>query len=264
MTSGPGRRCLAALAALLLGGAVPAASGADAAAAIRDWEYVLDRYVDAQGRTDFAAAAADRAALDRFVAYVGSHGPRTTPAAFAGRAEQLAFHINAYNALALAGVLDEGIPADFGTLWRRAAFFRFRAVTVDGQRTNLYDYENRTIRPLGEPRVHFALNCMVRACPRLPRAPFRPETLEASLDAAAREFFASDRHLRVDPVARTVAVSAILDFYTGDFASSGSPADLIPYINRYRSPAVPPDYRLRFIPYDWTVNRRPAGATPSP
>lgn len=253
--SWPGR--LAALAALLLAGPVPVASGADFAEALRDWEYVLDRYVDAQGRTDFARAAADRAALDRFVAWVGRHGPRTTPAAFAGRAEQLAFHINAYNALALAGVLDEGIPADFGTLWKRAAFFRFRAVTVDGQRTNLYDYENRVIRPLGEPRVHFALNCMVRACPRLPREPFRPATLDATLEAAAREFFARDLHLRVDQATGTVRVSAILDFYTADFAPSGRPADLIPYINRYRAPPVPAGYRVRFIPYDWTVNRQP-------
>ncbi len=262
MPAGRWGRMLALLMGLVGAVAAPPASSADFASVLGDWAYVLDRYVDAQGRTDFAAAAADRAALDRFVAYVASHGPRSDPTRFATREQALAFHINAYNALALAGVLDEGIPADFATLWKRAAFFRFRGITVDGQRTNLYDYENRVILPLGEPRVHFALNCMVRACPRLPQIPFRAETLEASLDAAAREFFASDLHLRVDPVAGTVGVSAILDFYTRDFAPSGRPADLIPYINRYRSPPVPPGSRLRFIPYDWTVNRQPDGELP--
>ena len=246
---------------LLLAGQLPATAAADAdqwQAALADWQLVLTRRVDDQGRVDFAGAATDRAALDRFVAFVGSHGPRATPEFFPGREAALAFHLNAYNALAMAGVLDAGIPQDFSSLLKRARFFKFRAVQVDGKKTSLYDYEKDVIRPLGEPRVHFALNCMVRACPRLPREAFRVATLDAQLESAAREFFAKPLHLRVIDRDREVRVSEILDFYTEDFAPSGRPQDLLPYINRYREVAVPLDFRVRYIPYDWTLNGQPA------
>ncbi len=32
---------------------------------------------------------------------------------------------------------------------------------------------------------------------------------------------------------------------------------LIAYVNRYRTKLIPPDYRVEFIPYDWTVAIRP-------
>jgi hypothetical protein len=51
-----------------------------------------------------------------------------------------------------------------------------------------------------------------------------------------------------------VRVSAILKFYTADFLAKAP--TLIAYINRYRETAIPDDYEIVFIAYDWTVNRR--------
>ena len=48
---------------------------------------------------------------------------------------------------------------------------------VGGKTISLYKLENDVIRPLGEERVHFALNCMVVSCPRLPRAAFSAAAL---------------------------------------------------------------------------------------
>ncbi|MGE0388309.1 MAG: DUF547 domain-containing protein [Gammaproteobacteria bacterium] len=233
---------------------VRAAGTAEAGAA---WAAVLQRFVDDRGRVAFERLREDRADLDRYVAWIAGVSPRSDPRAFAGRDQVLAYYINAYNALAMHGVLEAGLPEDFGSFLKRARFFKFRAVTIGGERTSLYDLENDVIRPLGEPRVHFALNCMVRACPRLPREPFDAVTLDARLDAAAREFFASDTHLRIDDARREIRVSEILKFYTEDFVAGGKVQDLPGYIDRYRSPPLPAHYRVRFIPYDWTLNRQP-------
>jgi len=237
------------------------ASGAGAAEtwpeAMAAWSQVLERHVDEQGRTDFAALAADPGPLETVVAFIARVSPGSHPERFAGEQAVLAYHINAYNALAMHGVIDEGIPEDFGNFFKRAGFFKFRKIIIGGRKTSLHDYENDVIRPLGEPRIHFALNCMVRDCPRLPREPFRAETLDAQLEAVTREFFNKPKHLRVDHEAETVWVSEILDFYTEDFAASGRAEDLIPYINRYRAEPVPAPYEVRFIDYDWTVNRQP-------
>jgi hypothetical protein len=225
--------------------------------ALADWASVLERFVDTEGRTNFAALANDRAELDRFVDYLARISPQSEPAQFPTREAVLAYHINAYNALAMHSIIETGIPDGFTSFFRRAAFFRFHKVTIDGKSTNLYDYENKVIRPLGEPRVHFALNCMVRGCPRLPQEPFRAARLDEDLSARAREFFAKPKHIRVDAQNHEVWLSEILDFYTEDFVSDGRADSLIPYVNRFRDTPIDLSYRVRFIPYDWTLNRQP-------
>jgi hypothetical protein len=227
--------------------AVTLSSAVDPQAA---WARVLATHVDGQGRIDFAAMQTDSKDLDTYVAWIAQNDPRSQPAAFATRDEQLAFYINSYNALAMYNVLHAGVlPVD------TAKFFYFRALKVGGRWISLYDYENKVIRPLGEERVHFALNCMVRACPRLPQTPFAAGQLEGQLDAAAREFCNQPLHVEPMPAANKVRLSQILDFYTEDFTSKAP--SLIDYCNRYRTDKIPATWAVEFIPYDWTLNQRP-------
>jgi len=221
------------------------------------WSSVLTRFVDEQGRTDFEALAADRGALDEFVAYVERVSPATAPEIFPRRVDVLAYHLNAYNALVMRGVIDERVTDGFTSFLKRQSFFRLRRVTVGGRSMSLSTYENDVIRALGEPRVHFALNCMVRSCPRLPQAAFSADDLETQLETAAREFCNDPRNVRVDAAAREVWLSSILDFYTEDFAPDGKHESLIAYVNRYRDEPIDLKLAVKFIPYDWTLNRQP-------
>lgn len=214
----------------------------------------MTRFVDDQGRTDFEALAANRSGLDEFISYVERVSPATSPELFPRRADVLAYHLNAYNALAMRGVIDEGITDGFASFFKRQMFFRLRKVVVGGRRMSLATYENDVIRPLGEPRVHFALNCMARSCPRLPQAAFDADELDAQLEAAAREFLNDPRNVRVDAAAREVWLSSIFDFYTRDFAPDGKQESLLDYVNRYRVEPVDRSFAVRFIPYDWTLN----------
>lgn len=221
-------------------------AGQDAGAA---WGRVLATHVDDAGRIDFTALGRDSRDLDVMVASLAATDPDSAPAAFPTAAERIAFHLNAYNALAMYNVLHAGVlPVD------TVKFFYLRELRLGGRWISLYAYENDVIRPIGEERAHFALNCMVRACPRLPRQPFTAAALEQQLDAAAREFFAKPLHVRVDDAARTVWFSQILEFYTGDFLAKAP--SLIEYANRYRTEKIPTDYKVAFTPYDWTLNQK--------
>ncbi len=223
---------------------------ANAATAQDGWAVVLRDRVDAQGRVDFAALQRDPGPLEAYVAYLAV----TAPDSFTDRGSRLAFLINSYNALAMHHVLAFGIPTRL-TLLGRARFFKFSNETVGGQRISLYDYENDVIRPIGDARVHFALNCMSVSCPRLQRQPFTAASLDAELDAAARSFFAEPRNVTVDDARRVLNLSAIMDFYTADFLRHAP--SLAVYVNRYRATPVPPDDTVRFFDYDWTINRQP-------
>jgi hypothetical protein len=102
--------------------------------------------------------------------------------------------------------------------------------------------------------VHFALNCMVQGCPRLPREPFEEDQLAAQLDAAAKLFFSEERNVELQPDRKVVRFSEILRFYTKDFLAR-SPS-LIDYANVYRSEKIPTDWKVEFIPYNWKINKQ--------
>lgn len=218
------------------------------------WNDLLGRRVDAQGRVDFRGIAADRGPLEIVVAGIAQTAPLNAPADFPTQGDALAFHINAYNALAMYNVVRSGIPERLSQL-ERVDFFRLTRFVVGGRELSLDDYRNRVIRPLGDERVHFALNDMTRSSPRLPRGPFTAENLDGELDAAARVFLAEPRNVQPDPARRVVRLSSLFRFHAEDFLRR-SPS-LIAWINRYRTVPIPGDYRVEFIEYDWTVNAQP-------
>lgn len=228
----------------------------DVAAWLDAWEAVLRRRVDAMGRVDFAGLAAAPGPLPEVTRFIATADPRSRPELFPGPAHRLSYYLNAYNALAMGGIVARGIPESLG-LAGRYGFFVNTSFQVGGRGISLKALEDEVIRPLGEERVHFALNCMVRGCPRLPREAFRPERLEAQLAAAAREFCSSGYQVRPDPASRSVFVSQIFEFYTKDFLARAP--SLPAYIDRWRPQPLPAGATLRFFPYDWTVNRQPGG-----
>lgn len=220
------------------------------------WARVLDTAVDDRGRVNFAAIARKPHDLHLYLDYVAKISPTSHPEAFPTKAHKLAYYINSYNALAMHGIIVHGIPDGLPNFVDRAGFFKFTDFSVGGRAISLYDYENELIRALDEPRVHFALNCMSIGCPRLPQTPFRADRLEQQLDAAAREFFNSAKHVQIDPSKGVVRLSEILDFYPEDFVNPRQAESLIGYANRYRRERIPEEYRIEFIPYDWTVAKQ--------
>ncbi len=210
---------------------------------IEAYARVLARFVNERGEVDFSGLSRERADLDAYVIFVAG----TPFDDFAAGDERLAHYINAYNALSMYNVLDSGIPETHAG-FRKLRFFYLKEMVIGGRLMSLYDFENEVIRELGEPRVHFALNCSARGCPVLPRVPFTARGLDGELDRETRKFFAEPRNLRVDHAQETVFVSELLDFYPDDFGP-----DLTAYIGRYSREPIPGSYRVRFIAYDWTI-----------
>ena len=189
--------------------------------------------------------------LDRVVAFIAANDPNSQPGKFPGRAARLGYYINAYNALAMYGVVDAGLPENLGGL-RKFTFFYLRKFSLGGKWISLYEFENDVIRSIGEEKIHFALNCMVVGCPRLPRAAFTASELEHQLDVTTRKFIAETRNVRVDSKNRTVWLSAIFKFYIEDFLAHAP--SLVAYVNEFRADKILTDFEVQFMEYDWTVN----------
>lgn len=217
---------------------------------IDDWANVLKNHVNAIGQVDFKGVQSNPEALDRYVRYVARTDPQRV---FSSADERLAHHINAYNAMAMFAVLENDIHHTNAGL-TKVKFFFLQRYRIANSKKSLYKYE-KEIRALGDPRIHFALNCMSISCPILPQVPFAASSLNKVLDREAKQFFATPSNLKVVAGEKKIYVSEILKFYKGEFITHAG--SLIAYINQYIDEDIPESYDVEFVPYDWTINKSP-------
>ena len=220
------------------------------AQAEKSWQNVLTRFVDTDGWVDFESLKNNREDLDQFIAFVSRSGPRNSPELFTNAADKLAFYINSYNALSVFNILDSGIPESHSGL-KKVKFFAFKKMPIGGEVMSLKTYEDDIIRKQGDPRIHFALNCMAASCPQLPQVAFVGAQLEEQLQSGTKKFFSEKRNLNLESDKKIAYTTEILSFFPEDFLAQAP--TLVDYINRYSSDKVPADYKLKFISYDWTV-----------
>lgn len=232
------------------------------------WTQLLQRFVDERGRVDYRALAKDRAELDRYVAIVEAVGPANRPDLFPSRDHELAFYLNAYNALTWKGVVERGPEEE--SVWKGAIsgynFFKGMKILVAGEKTNLSDFENDVIRArYQDPRVHAALNCASIGCPTLQREAFVAEKLGAQLDAAVRQWVADPYHVALEAGSKKLRVNKIFDWFTDDFLGyekrqGVQQPSLVGWINRYRAAdqQLPTDVKLEINDYDKRINKQQA------
>ncbi len=216
-----------------------------------------------------AALKADPRELDRYVAQLAARSPVSHPQEFPTRESQLAYWINAYNALVMKTVV-ENWPTksvrDIGIL--PYSFFWRKKFALGGRKYTLNAIEGDFLRKkLAEPRIHFALVCAANSCPRLQREAYTPQNTERLLEEAARFFINEPRNLRIDRARNQVTLARIFTFYREDFenyvrahnlSTSGHP--VLDYVRVYANTSnrlaldglVNP--KVESFPYDWGIN----------
>jgi len=228
-----------------------------------DLDALLGSHVSAAG-VDYAGLAASSGGLDAYVTRLAG-----ADVAALGQADAMAFWINAYNALTLQLVvanqplasirdLDDGNPWDART-W-----------TVAGSTVTLNAIEHEILRPMGDARIHAAVNCASKGCPPLATDAFTGPTLDAQLTAASRAW---SRENAVTITEDSVALSAIFDWFGDDFVGSWGPAHHdIPGVEGKQEAALnfvaqylddeqrvwlhAGGYTVTYAEYDWSLNAR--------
>lgn len=272
----PGMSAVVALFALLAGAGVATAQRPGAGSGLPDnavFTAVLTSVVN-DSRVDYARLAEDRSKLDRYLAELESTDPAAVEAASSD--DQLAFWINAYNACMLKRVMDHypiqraggfqgirnrasGRPAN--SVWQIGSVFTGDHCPVAGSERSQDEIEHEIIRPMGDPRIHFAINCAAISCPPLIAEAYEGKMLDDQLDARVYAFVSDPLHLEVDtsggqPAAR---VNVLLDWFKEDFGGhEGIRSFLAGYVSAgTRAVLEDPNGRLSFIDYDWTLNDIP-------
>lgn len=216
------------------------------------FDAVLRTYV-MDGRVEYPCLAADPR-FSRYLKELSSFNAKS----LTERKEQLALWINAYNALAIQGILEGRSPSTF---FGRIDYFKLAKYRVGGQEIDLYDLEHKLLRPLGEPRIHFAIVCASRSCPKLRSEAYTADRLEQQLEESARVFINDPTRNLFDRKRKVAYLSMIFQWFEEDFAArSGS---VLRYIANYVSdPALSQalangGYTVKYLDYDWRLNGAP-------
>lgn len=181
--------------------------------------------------------------------------------------EVLAFWINAYNACTIKLILNfmpinsiKDIPASKRWKWQ--------GWEIAGEKISLDDMEHVKLRPLGEPRIHFAINCASFSCPPLRAEAYKAATLEAQLESTTKAFLEDAKRgmaLKKGSSffsfgdAEKLHVSEIFSWFGGDFVKAEG--SVLSFLKKHVSTErqvllkdLESDGDLGYLEYDWSLN----------
>ena len=220
------------------------------------FDKLLKKHVDGDGYVDYSAwkkSAADRRELQTYLAELG----RADLNRRESKQSQLAFWINAYNAVTIEGILQVYPTSSIRKHTSRFGgynIWKHLPLTVGGKKFSLNDIEHKILRNMGEPRIHFAIVCASVGCPRIRNEAYTADKLNAQLKDNTQDFFSRSKNFQVER--GTIKLSSILKWFGSDFGGSKSAvlSYIRPYLPKTAQPLANSRTRVEYLDYDWRLN----------
>jgi hypothetical protein len=237
------------------------------------WNLLLKEHVrwnpdHTASQVDYAQIKSNRVPLDLYLGKLSAVS-RVEFDSF-NRDQELAFLINAYNALTVKLILTEypdlksikELGSFFSSPWKKK-FFRLL-----GESQSLDGIEHGLIRGSGrynEPLIHFAVNCASIGCPALLDEAYVAEKLDQQLLESTRSFLRDRSRNRFNADVGTLEISSIFDWYAEDFGKGWrgydsredffrTHADWITGDTKDVGRLVEGPLKVKFLDYDWDLN----------
>ncbi len=214
-----------------------------------EYDTLLYNNVDIKGNVDYKSLKINPTILDNFLLYLNDTSPKKDWSSD----KEKAFWINAYNAYTLKIVTTNypiksitNIKVDGKTAWKTPF------VKVGGKTYTLDQIEHEILRKkFKDPRIHVGVNCASISCPKLSNKAFTENNIESELEHLMTDFINDPTKNNIGE--KKLVLSEIFNWFKADFTSSGS---LIDYINKYSKVTVDKKLKIKFLPYNWSLNEK--------
>lgn len=266
------------LSCLILVSALAAAPGARAqetlaeSARRKTFDQLLDLYVR-NGDVYYRALKSERAKLDGYLNFQAGTAVDKLP-----RNEQLAFWLNAYNALVLKTVIDHypiaGRSADYPAKSIRQIPGAFERLPhrVGGRTVTLDQIEQTILAGFDDPRVFFAIGRGAAGSGRLRSEAFVPARVEEQLAETVTECPTRAQCVHIDRDGGKLHASSIFSWREKEFAAAYADKAPPAFANRapieraivaFILPKLLPSereflqknsFQVVYEPFDWTLN----------
>ncbi|GAA0752416.1 DUF547 domain-containing protein [Psychroflexus lacisalsi] len=213
-----------------------------------EWNLLLQNHVGQNGKVDYKAFKKNESKLDSYLKLLGNNPPQDSWS----KNEKKAYLINAYNAFTVKLIV-ENYPTesirDIGGFFSNP--FSTEFAKIGDKEYSLDDIEKGMLLKMGDPRVHFAVNCASESCPKLLNEAYVASKLDKQLDASASYFINSEEN----KLSRTkVELSKIFKWYASDFEKDGN--SVINFINTYSKETINEDASVSYLSYSWKLNEK--------
>jgi hypothetical protein len=206
------------------------------------WNGLLERFVDPRGDMDYKAFADASGELDNYLEHLAGNEPSDN----AAKNERLAYYINLYNAATVKLIL-EHYPVksirDIKSPWDR------KWLKIGDRQVSLGEIEHKILRKMGEPRIHFAINCASYSCPKLLNHAFTATRMEDQLQDVTTAFITDPSKNMIS--GSSLQLSHIFKWYEEDFTQEGS---IIEYLDPFIYVPISSNARIQYLEYDWSLN----------
>jgi hypothetical protein len=215
---------------------------------------VLHACVTDQGTVNYDLLRREYAVpLQQYLDFLARINPDSLPR----RRQQLAFWINAYNALCLQQVLD--VNATHNVFFESSGFLNRRDYFLAGRKRSLNEIQNRILRSeFKDPRIFAALYLPTNTSPPLHAEAYQSEVVNYQLDHQCRVWIARNDLNRFDADRKSLYLSAVFKDYAQDFDRLyDNPRGF--YLKFTSDPSeqqylqAHPDTPVYYLPYDYSL-----------
>lgn len=214
-----------------------------------NWTELLKDYVTIEGVVNYKGFEADHFKLDEYLKLLSDNAPGINWSAN----DEKAFWINAYNAFTVKLILDHypvnSIKDISEGMTMISSSWDLKFFTIGGVEFDLNTIEHEILRTkFPDYRVHFAVNCASKSCPRLRNEAYVGNRLSEQLENQAKYFINNSFKNKI--TSSSTQISSIFSWFSSDFTSEQT---LVSILEKYHS-EFNPNNSMEYLPYDWTLN----------
>lgn len=211
---------------------------------------LLLSYVDDLGNVNYKKIIENPFALNQYLDFIKTVSPESNPHYFKTENSKKAYWINAYNALILKIMIENPGEDILNISFFGHAIF-YKKFKIGNTKISPSFIENKILRKMNDPRIHFAINCASKSCPPLGNRILIGEQLDRQLDNKASIFINNEDNVLIDHKNKIIYLNRIFKWFKKDFGN------LSQYISKYLIEVnyeSIKDYKIKFTKYDWTKN----------
>lgn len=191
------------------------------------WNAILQKYTE-NGLVDYSGLKKDSSVLDAYLALLTESSAAEADYESWSREEQMAFWINAYNAVTIHGILIN-YPIQPGGFFARRRFpqssirqikdfWKTEFIELAGRPVTLDGIEHEILRrEFADPRIHFSIVCASIGCPVLYDRAYTAGKVNEQLAKDAIRFIADPEKVHLDRKNNILYISEIFKWYKDDF-----------------------------------------------
>ena len=206
------------------------------------WTEILQTYVSDKGEVNYKELRNNKSVLENYLEKLAANPPNDKW----DTDTQKAYWINAYNAFTIQLILKNYPLKSIKDLKRP---WELSFIKIDGGKIALNTIEHEILRPMGDPRIHFAIVCASKSCPKLLNYAYESETLDQQLEHVTKMFINDPSRNSISQ--STAKISKIFKWYKTDFPKSEA---FIAFLNNYSTIKILAKAEIDYFNYSWKLN----------